>query len=239
MSSVWPGDEYVRHMAHAAHFDRIAEYRFVRLLGSGSFAHTYLAERDRERFAVKVFHALPASTHARARFEREVLSLRISHPNLAEYVQSGVATYGGHRAAFIAMRYVPGVSLRERLLEQGGKLPWQTVLAIARDIAAGLSCLHEHGIAHRDLKPANIYLPRAGGAIILDFGLAAVQELSTITSRGAFVGTRAYCAPEQIRGEADIHSDLYALGCVLFEALTGQWTFPATNESRAHRSHPP
>ena len=230
MSSIRSGGEHVRPMAHAAQFDRIAGYRFLRLLGSGSFAHTYLAERDAKRYAVKVFHDLPATSHARKRFEREVLSLRISHPNLAEYVQSGVDTCGGRPAAYIAMNYVPGVSLRDRLLEQGGKLPWESVLMIARDVAAGLWCLHEHGIAHRDLKPANIYLPRAGGAIILDFGLAAVQDLSTITARGAFVGTRAYCAPEQIRGEADVHSDLYALGSVLFEALTGQRTFPASNE---------
>jgi hypothetical protein len=217
-------------MTDDARFDRIAGYRFVRLLGSGSFAHTYLAQRDGEQFAVKVFHDLPASGYDQERFRREVLSLRISHANLAEYVQSGVDTFGGRPVAFIAMRYVAGASLRERLLEHGGKLPWQQAVAIARDVAAGLSCLHEHGIAHRDLKPANIYLPRAGGAIILDFGLAAVQELATITSRGAFVGTRAYCAPEQIRGEADVHSDLYALGAVLFEALTGQRPFPASNE---------
>jgi hypothetical protein len=217
-------------MSHAARFDRIAGYRFVRLLGNGSFAQTYEAERDGTSYAVKVFHDLPSSAHDQERFHREVLSLKISHANLAEYVQSGIESYAGRPAAFIAMRYVAGVSLRERLLERGGKLPWQEVVAIARDVAAGLRCLHEHGIAHRDLKPANIYLPRAGGAIILDFGLARVQDLATITSRGAFVGTRAYCAPEQIRGEADVHSDLYALGVVLFEALTGQRPFPASNE---------
>lgn len=216
-------------MSEVAQFDRIAGYRFVRLLGSGSFAHTYEAERDGTRYAVKVFHDLPASADAEERFRREVLSLRITHPNLAEYVQSGIDSCGGRPAAYIAMRYVPGRSLREHLADRG-RLPWPEVLSIARGACAGLACLHEHGVAHRDLKPANMYLPLAGGLIILDFGLAAVQDLTTITSRGAFVGTLAYCAPEQIRGEADVHSDLYALGAVMFEALTGQRPFPATNE---------
>jgi hypothetical protein len=211
-------------------FDRIANFRFVRLLGSGSFAHTYEAERDGARFAVKVFYDLPATSEARERFRREVHSLRISHPNLAEYVESGVATCGGRAAAYIAMRYLPGNSLRERLAERGGKLSSQHALAIAQGISAGLMCLHEHGVVHRDLKPANVYLPSAGGVSILDFGFARMLDLTTITARGAFVGTRAYCAPEQIRGETDVHSDLYALGAILFEMLTAQRPFEASNE---------
>lgn len=217
-------------MSRAADFDRIAGFQFIRVLGSGSFAHTYLAERDGMQYAVKVFHDLPATGEAQERFRREVLSLRILHPNLAEYVESGIDMCGGRSAAYIAMRYVPGISLRKRLADHGGKLPWAEAQSIARGICEGLACLHEHGIVHRDLKPANVYLPLAGDVIILDFGLAAVQDLTTITARGAFVGTPAYCAPEQIRGEADIHSDLYALGAVLFEMLTGRRPFLASNE---------
>lgn len=217
-------------MPVAAVFDRIADLRFVRLLGSGSFAHTYEAERNGERFAVKVFYDLPATTEAKERFRREVSSLRIEHPNLAEYVESGIASCGGRPAAYIAMRYLPGGSLRQRLAERGGQIPWAQAVSIAQGISSGLGCLHEHGVVHRDLKPANIYLPTAGGVVILDFGLARVQDLTTITARGAFVGTPAYCAPEQIRGEADIHSDLYALGAILFEMLTGQRPFRASNE---------
>jgi CheY-like chemotaxis protein len=217
-------------MLRMADFDRIADFRFVRLLGSGSFAQTYEAERDGERFAVKVFYELPATAESRERFHREVSSLRIEHPNLAEYVDSGVAPCGGRPSAFIAMRYLPGSSLRERLAECRGKISWKQALEIARGICEGLQCLHAHGVVHRDLKPANVYCPARGGVVILDFGLARVQDLTTITARGAFVGTRAYCAPEQIRGEGDFHSDLYALGAVLFEMLTGRVPFPATNE---------
>jgi AcrR family transcriptional regulator len=94
-------------------FDRIADFHFVRLLGSGSFAQTFEAVRGKERFAVKVLNELPASVEARERFNREVASLRIEHPNLAEYVQSGIAPCAGRPAAFIAMRYLPGRSLRE------------------------------------------------------------------------------------------------------------------------------
>jgi Protein kinase domain len=217
-------------MARMPDFDRIANFRFVRLLGSGSFAHTYEAERDGERFAVKVFYDLPATVETQERFRREVDSLRIPHPNLAEYVESGVAPCGGRSAAYIAMRYLPGNSLRERLAEGGGKISAEQALQVAQGISAGLLCLHEHGVVHRDLKPANVYLPSAGGVVILDFGLARMQDLTTITARGAFVGTRAYCAPEQIRGESDVHSDLYALGAILFEMLTGHRPFKASNE---------
>ena len=217
-------------MSNVAGFDRIANFRFVRLLGSGSFAHTYEAERDGERFAVKVFYDLPATVETQERFRREVDSLRIPHPNLAEYVESGVAPCGGRSAAYIAMRYLPGNSLREHLAERGGKISWQQALSVAQGISSGLLCLHEHGVVHRDLKPANVYLPSAGGVVILDFGLARMLDLTTITARGAFVGTRAYCAPEQIRGESDVHSDLYALGAILFEMLTGHRPFKASNE---------
>ena len=213
-----------------ADFDRIANFRFVRLLGSGSFAQTYEAERDGERFAIKVFYDLPATVETQERFRREVQSLRIPHPNLAEYVESGVAACGGRPAAYIAMRYLPGNSLRERIAEGGGKISSEQALRVAQGISAGLLCLHEHGVVHRDLKPANVYLPSAGGVVILDFGLARMLDLTTITARGAFVGTRAYCAPEQIRGESDIHSDLYALGAILFEMLTGHRPFEASNE---------
>lgn len=215
-------------MTRTPDFNQIAGFRFRRLLGSGSFAHTYEAERDGERFAVKVFYDLPATAIAQERFRREVLSLRISHPNLTEYVDSGVATYGGKTAAYIAMRYLPGRSLRERLGD--GRIGWLEALGIAQGIACGLTCLHERGVMHRDLKPANVYLPIGGGIVILDFGLARVQDLTTITARGAFVGTLAYTAPEQIRGESDFHSDLYSLGAVLFEALTGRPPFVASNE---------
>jgi len=216
-------------VARSTSFDQIADFRFIEWLGSGSFAQTYRAERGGEQFAVKVFHDLPATVEAQERFHREVGALRIEHPNLAEYVDSGVAACGGKPAAYIAMRFIPGRALRNHLSESGS-VPWQRAVEIARGIAAGLDCLHAHNVVHRDLKPANVYLALAGGVVILDFGLASVQDLTTITERGAFVGTRAYCAPEQVRGEGDIHSDLYALGVILFEMLTGQRPFRASND---------
>jgi hypothetical protein len=210
-------------------FDQIADFRFIGWLGSGSFAQTYRAERGGEQFAVKVFHDLPTSTRAQERFRREVSALRIEHQNLAEYVDSGVAICGGKLAAYIAMRFIPGCALKD-YLSKNGPVSWQRAIEITQGIAAGLDCLHAHGVVHRDLKPANVYLARTGEVVILDFGLASVQDLTTITERGAFVGTRAYCAPEQIRGEGDIHSDLYALGAVLFEMLTGERPFRASND---------
>jgi eukaryotic-like serine/threonine-protein kinase len=219
----------IRSVDVVVDFNQIAGFRFVRSLGSGSFAHTYEAERDGERFAVKVFHELPATSAKQERFRREVSSLRVAHPNLAEYAESGIDVCGGRRAAYIAMRYRPGCALDQRLSEVG-RLPWKRAVEIARGVATGLGCLHEHGVVHRDLKPANIYLPADGGTLILDFGLARLLDRTSITAHGAFVGTRLYSAPEQIRGEIDIHSDLYALGVVLYEMLTGRVPLAADND---------
>jgi serine/threonine protein kinase len=150
-------------MSRPADFDRIAGLRFVRLLGSGSFAHTYEAECDGSRYAVKVFHDLPATVEAQERFpSRGALAAHLApqprRVRAERYRHVRWASSGVHRDALRA-----GRSLRERLTEHGGKLPWLEALGIAKGICAGLACLHEHGIAHRDRKPANVYLPLAGG----------------------------------------------------------------------------
>jgi serine/threonine protein kinase len=117
-------------MSSVADFNRIAGFRFVQFLGSGSFANTYKAERDGERFAVKVFHELPVAAGAQKRFSREVSSLRISHPNLVEYVESGISMCGGRAAAYIAMRYCRAYrygtgSLLEGLSPGSGPSRWR------------------------------------------------------------------------------------------------------------------
>ena len=212
-------------------FDRIADFHFIRLLGSGSFAHTYLAERDGEHFAVKVFNDLPAKPSAQARFAREVAALRIQHPNLAEYV----AERG--RIA----RWTPGRIHRDAV--PAGPLAASRCLTIMTDAWPGLKRSPLPAVLRRasivciatvlfivTSSPPMSIVTESGGVLILDFGLARLQDLATITSRGAFVGTPAYCAPEQIRGEPDIHSDLYALGAIVFEALTGQVPFRAEHQ---------
>lgn len=217
----------IPRMRSTTGFDGIANFRFISRLGSGSFATTYLAERDGEQFAVKVLNEPLLDPQAAERFNREILSLRISHPNLAEYVDSGVGMLGGRELPYIAMRYVEGASLREHLAARGGRLPWPEAVTVARGLAEGLGCLHDHAIIHRDLKPANSYIPSAGGVVILDFGLASMLDLTTITAHDQILGTPAYCSPEQIRGETDVHTDLYALGVTLFQMLTGGVPFPA------------
>lgn len=216
-------------MSDRGTFDGIADFHLIRLLGSGGFANTYEAEREGQRFAVKVLHEPFLEPRAAERFKREVQSLRISHPNLAEYVDSGMGWHGGRHLPYIAMRYVEGGSLKEHLELRGGQLPWPEAVEIAQGLAAGLGSLHENGIVHRDLKPGNGYIPAGGGVLILDFGLASMLDLTAITGHNEWVGTAAYSAPEQIRGEADIHTDLYALGATMFAMLTGRVPFESRN----------
>jgi serine/threonine protein kinase len=150
-------------MRGAADFDRIADFRFVRLLGSGSFAHTYEAERGGEQFAVKVFYDLPATAEAQERFRREVSSLRIEHPNLAEYVESGVAACGGRPAAYIAMRYLPGRSLRQHLAECGGGSHGRRRLTSRRESAPGCSaCTSTVSCIAISSQPTSIFPWQAG-----------------------------------------------------------------------------
>ncbi|MDP9238753.1 MAG: protein kinase [Chloroflexota bacterium] len=157
------------------------------------------------------------------RFRREARAMaRLDHPNIVAVYE--VSEEDGR--PFFVCQYITGGDLRSALREAGGPLSVERALTIAEDVCRALAHAHEHGIVHRDVKPANVLLTGEGTARLGDFGLATAGDHSRLTLAGTFVGTAAYMAPEQAMGQpADARSDLYALGCVLYEMLTGRPPF--------------
>ena len=198
-------------------------YLIERELGRGGMATVYLAhdvKHDR-RVALKVLHPELATTLGPERFLREIhLTARLDHPHILPVFDSGAA--GG--LLWYAMPYVEGESLRERLRREA-QLPLDEAIRLAREVADALDYAHQQGIIHRDIKPENILLAR-GHARVADFGLARALEAvgaGRLTETGLAVGTPTYMSPEQGSGGAvDARSDLYALGCVLYEMLAGE-----------------
>lgn len=213
-------------------------YRLERLLGTGGMATVYLAEdqRHRRRVAVKVLRPELAFSIGVERFEREIgFAARLNHPHILPLLDSGtVDAEGGQPAtAYYVMPYVEGESLRDRL-NRDKRLGVDDAVRFAREVADALDHAHKNGVVHRDIKPENILLS-GGHAVVADFGIArALDEAggATITNPGMSLGTPAYMSPEQVTGERalDGRSDLYALGCMLFEMLTGEppFTGPVT-----------
>ena len=201
----------------------IERYDVIRQLGRGSTGAVFLA-RDRElgrEVALKVLARwLCADPLAVQRFLREVRAVStIASPRVVAVLRSGTTDDG---QLFIAMEYLDGITLRARLAQ--GPLTVPDALAIAIDVAEGLRVAHQHGIVHRDIKPENILLT-ARGACLVDFGIAKLDG-ETLTRPGSTLGTAAYMSPEQARGEiVDCRTDLWSLGIVLHEMLTGTRPF--------------
>ena len=204
-------------------FDR---FDIERLVGSGGMATVYRAvdRQTGQPVALKVLHGrTPEQTE---RFEQEAeLLAELSHPAIVRYVGHGTTPVGEH---YLAMEWLDGQTLEDVLA--AGPLTIGQSVDLGRRVAEALASAHRRGIVHRDIKPANLILP--GGALgavrVLDFGLARrVLDQRRITQSGGIMGTPMYMAPEQARGEAyiDARADIFALGCVLFQCLTGQPPF--------------
>src|SRR5215831_488135 len=204
-------------------------YRFERELGAGGMATVYLARdlrHDRD-VAVKVLRADLAESLGRERFLREIrLAARLNHPHILPLYDSGDA--GGF--LFFVMPVMLGQTLRDRLTQEH-QLPVDAAVRIAQEVADALDHAHRHDVVHRDIKPENILL-HEGHAVVADFGIgkavvaAATESSATLTQVGVTVGTPAYMSPEQAAGESvDGRSDLFALGCVLYDMLTGEPPF--------------
>jgi len=204
----------------------IAErYRIVALLGRGGMGEVYRAEdlRLSQVVAIKFLpEALCKDASALGRFHSEIrVARQVSHPNVCRVFDIGDA----QGIPFLTMEYVDGEDLSS-LVRRIGRLPQDKASEVSRQICAGLAAAHERGVVHRDLKPANVMLDGAGKIRITDFGLAGIA--ASIQGAEVRAGTPAYMAPEQLAGkEVTTQSDIYLLGLVMYEVLTGKRAFDA------------
>ena len=222
----------------------LGRFRIVRQIGSGGMGEVYEAiDLEMGRIALKTIRPdIAANPDVLSRFKKEVqVALKISGPHVcrihAFYVLPESAT--GSKRAFLTMEYLEGLTLADKIRESA-PLPWQEAKTIALEICEGLRVIHEAGVIHRDLKSRNVMLTSRNGAvlaIVMDFGLAhefhgPTSETATnpsLTSPGAIMGTPDYMAPEQFEGrEVSPATDIYALGVILYELVTGKLPFAAS-----------
>lgn len=209
------------------------QYQIERLLGEGGMATVYLAHdvRHGRKVAIKVIRPDVAASLGTERFLAEIkLTASLQHPHILGLIDSGVATSPGTgEQLFYVMPYVQGETVRARLARDGA-FPIAEAVGILAEVADALACAHGQGIVHRDIKPENLLLGQ-GHAMVADFGIAKALDRSlhgpSITRTGASVGTPVYMAPEQLVGDpgVDHRADLYALGVVAYEILTGSRPF--------------
>ncbi|MFC1574748.1 serine/threonine-protein kinase, partial [Gemmatimonadota bacterium] len=202
-------------------------YRVEGEIGQGGMATVYVAQdlKHDRRVALKVLRSELTAGLGAERFVQEIgIAAKLSHPHILPLFDSGEAD----GLLYYVMPYVEGESLEDRLARDG-RMPSEEAIRLTDQVASALAYAHERGVVHRDIKPGNILL--AGDqAVVADFGIArAVAEATTdrLTGSGTVVGTPAYMAPEQALGDGSVdgRTDVYALGCVVFEMLTGELPF--------------
>ena len=196
-------------------------YRLERRLAIGGMAEVWLAQDQRDGRAVAIKKILPQISTDQAFLERFFHEIRIQialkHRNVVELLDCSPAPHN----AYIVMEYVDGGSL-QTLTEKAGRFPWEVALYVAEEALRGLSAAHRKGIVHRDVKPHNIMWKRDGAVKIADFGISQAEHLTRLTVTGMVVGTPAHMSPEQAKGEVlDPRSDLFSIGTVLYELVTG------------------
>lgn len=211
----------------------IGPFEIEKELGSGAMGSVYLAQFMKDgkpvrKVAVKVIAAgLGDNERVQQRFEREAEILKqLRHPNIVRLL--AVGKY--HRSPFYAMEYIDGEPL-DSVLERKGRFSWEETLEVGKQICAALQHAHENGIIHRDLKPSNLMREKSGVLKLTDFGIAKDTDVTGLTSANSTVGTAAYMSPEQCRGERNLtnKSDIYSLGVLMYELLTGRKPFVAEN----------
>ena len=202
-------------------------YEILNLLGQGAMGAVYKAkDNELDRWvAIKVIQPMLVNSPAiLRRFKQElILARQISHKNVVRIFDIG-ETDG---MKFITMEYIDGGDLKSLIIEQG-KIPPQEAMDILRQICNALQAAHAEGVVHRDLKPQNIMMDQHGRVVVMDFGIAHSQETPSMTMTGALMGTPEYMSPEQAKGEkTDARADIFAVGIILYEMLTGRLPFKA------------
>ena len=202
-------------------------YEILESLGQGGMSDAYKA-RDRQSGGLVVlkipFSSLIGDPATYSRYQREVeIGKRLHHPNIQHLVEEGRLEDSGGVAPYLVLDYVDGISLREYLREHA-PLPVDEAIRITVQVADALQYCHEHGVVHRDLKPENLLIEADGTVKLVDFGIALLRGARRLTFRrlSSEVGTPDYMAPEQVQGDrGDARTDVYALGVMLYEMLTG------------------
>jgi eukaryotic-like serine/threonine-protein kinase len=220
-------------------------YQLEGRLGFGGMSTVHLAMdmRLERRVAVKLLaeHLADDPTFV-SRFQREAqAAARLVHPNVVQIFDSGLDQQSGRH--FMVMEYIEGKSCAE-ILRDDGWVPVDEAVAIVEQACAGLHYAHRHGVVHRDVKPGNLLRSRTGEVKLADFGIAKATEQSSITQVGSVLGTAAYLAPEQARGEeAGPRADLYALGVVAYQLISGRLPYQASSLTelalKQQREEPP
>src|SRR5687767_8396015 len=217
-------------------------YRLEHELGGGGMSRVFVAEEASlgRKVVIKVLPPEMAAAVSMDRFRREIqLAARLQHPHIVPLLAAGET--GG--VPYFTMPYVRGESLRARLLK-GGELPISETVRILREVASALAYAHENNIVHRDIKPENVLIS-GGSAVVTDFGVSKALSASSgaggtsLTSTGVALGTPAYMAPEQATADPHIdhRADIYALGVMAYEMLTGSPPFPGRSPQATLAAH--
>jgi serine/threonine-protein kinase len=205
-------------------------YELGEILGFGGMSEVHLARDTRlhRDVAIKVLRAdLARDPSFYLRFRREAQNAAaLNHPAIVAVYDTGEAETPTGPLPYIVMEYVEGVTLRD-IVHNDGPMESKRAIEVIADACQALNFSHQHGIIHRDVKPANIMISKTGAVKVMDFGIArALADASSVTQTAAVIGTAQYLSPEQARGEkVDARSDVYSLGCVLYEILTGEPPF--------------
>ncbi len=222
---------------HTARVGQVVDQRFEleAVIGLGASAAVYRAldSQTQDRVAVKIMRSTSVGDAVmRARFEREgEVQAKLRHRNVATLLAAGVTDLG---EPYLAVELLRGTTLRH-VVKREGRIAPRRAASYGWQSLAGLSAVHSAGVLHRDLKPANIMLEPSPGPIdrvvLIDFGFATFENAGRLTLNGTVVGSLTYMAPERLRGEiADQRADLYSMGVILFELLTGAPPFSASND---------
>ncbi|HET7505418.1 MAG TPA: serine/threonine-protein kinase [Kofleriaceae bacterium] len=207
---------------------KVGKYTLSAILGQGAYGDVHLGvPRAGSRVAIKILNANASrDTDTVTRFKREAdTARRLDHPSIVRILDVG-SSRGRH---YLVMELVRGGSLRT-LLQRADASPAR-VIAVLTEVATALAHAHAQGVVHRDVKPENVLLTRAGRAKVADFGLARAIDQSSLTTEGRILGTVVYMSPEQVRGQrATAASDVYAMGVMLYEAITGERPFVADSQ---------